>query len=294
MLLRRHRARVGSALRTTQEARLGTWPARHTVMTKLTNIGTLSLIALLGSCVAVACGDDDDNGGANGAGRAGSSHAGSSNGGTNNNNGGAPIGEGGEPGGPSRAGTAGRGGTTSTGGTLAAAGAEQGGMGGAAGDMAAAGAGGQSAVASLSDAQILLVLDTLNQGEVEEAYAALPRLTSAPVKSFAQEMVMDHGMARQSVLTTANALNLAPTPSQPQAELQGEGEAHVALLRAASASALDATYVSLEVDGHAEALALLDDLATAADAAQLKTLISMLRATVLQHYQQAQALKAAL
>lgn len=143
-----------------------------------------------------------------------------------------------------------------------------------------------------SNAQPRVVLG--NQGEVEEAYAALPRLTSAEVKAFAQQMVTDHGSARQSVLTTADTLNLAPTPSEPQADLQGEAEAHVAMLRATSASALDLTYVDMELAGHAEALTLLDDLSVAANAAELKTLIATLRATVLQHYQDAQELKAML
>jgi len=146
----------------------------------------------------------------------------------------------------------------------------------------------------LSDAQILLVLDTLNQGEVDEAYAALPRLMSAEVRAFAQEMVTDHSAARQQVLTTANALSLAPTPSEPQEELQAEGEAHVATLRTKPAAALDATYINMEVTGHADALSLLDELAAAADAAQLKSLIATLRATVLEHYQQAQQLQASL
>jgi len=167
-------------------------------------------------------------------------------------------------------------------------------MGGAGGDSADGGAGGASAVAALSDAQILLVLDTLNQGEVEEAYAALPRLTSAPVKTFAQRMVTDHSGARQSVLATADMLNVAPTPSETQADLQDESQTHVAMLRATAASALDAMYVNMEVQEHAAALTLLDDLAAAADAAQLKTLIATLRATVLQHYQDAQALQATL
>jgi len=274
-------------------------------MINLRGLGTLSLVFVLGATSFVACGDDDDDDNGNVAGRAGASHAGAF-------NGGAATGEGGDLGNPSRGGASSRGGTSprggaagngataASGGTLGMAGAvgvEQSGVGGeSAGtpaDLGGAGAGG-SATAALSDAQILLVLDTLNQGEVEEAYAALPRLTATDVRAFAQRMVNDHGDARQAVLATADALNLAPLPSDTQAELKSEGEAHVDMLRATPAAALDATYVNLEVAGHAEALELLDDLAPAADAPELETLITTLRGTVQQHYQAAQELQAEL
>jgi len=271
-------------------------------MLKLRNLGTLSLVMMLGATSVVACGDDDDDDNGNVAGRAGASHAGTF-------NGGADTGDGGDTGGPSRGGTSPRGGTSSRGGTAGSGatpgsggtaetpvgGAGQGGVGGEGGamtgDMGGAGAGGVAALA-LSDAQILLVLDTLNQGEVEEAYAALPRLTASDVRAFAQRMVDDHSDARQAVLATADALDVAPMPSDTQAELQSESMEHVAMLRTTPAGALDATYVNLEVDAHAEALELLDDLAAAADAAQLDTLIATLRATVQQHYEAAQELQA--
>jgi len=272
------------------------------------SIRSWPLIALLGASLVAACGDDDDDLNVDNGGSAGTSHAGTTSGGTHsqggNNGQGGKTSEGGTAGSQNTAGRPSAG--TSTGGTLAIGGAEQGGAGGAeqggaeqggmggAGGDSAGGAGGASAVAALSDAQILLVLDTLNQGEVEEAYAALPRLMSAPVKTFAQRMVTDHSGARQSVLATADALSVAPTPSETQAELQDESQTHVALLRATPASSLDASYINMEAQEHAAALTLLDELALAADAAQLKTLIATLRATVLQHYQDAQALQATL
>jgi putative membrane protein len=149
-------------------------------------------------------------------------------------------------------------------------------------------------IAALNDAQILLVLDTLNQGEVEEAYAALPRLSTPSVIDFAQQMVTDHGSARQAVLSTADDLSLSPVPSETQQDLMQEGEAHVTSLRATSTAALDLTYINLEVQGHAEALELLSNLQAAADAAPLKTLITTLTATVQDHYDAAIALKSEL
>jgi putative membrane protein len=255
-------------------------------MTNFRSIGRLALLAGLSASLAGACSDDDDDMNNNLGGSAGTSQAGRTNGEGGTSQAGRTNGEagkttaGGQTNLPSSAGAPGSGG--------ASAGANQG---GAAGN-AEAGAAGMTA--ALSDAQILLVLDTLNQGEVDEAYAVLPRLSSSDVKTFAQEMVTDHGDGRQAVAVTADSLNEAPAPSAEEATLKGEAESHVAMLRAASTASLDATYIGLEVTGHQEALALLDELAAVARADALNALITTLRATVQQHLERAQALQAAL
>ena len=248
-------------------------------------ISRLALVAVLGASLAGACSsdDDDDDDNNNRGGSAGTAQHG---------------GAGGEPGlvGPGGA-DPGQAGMTASGGTAGMAGAQQGGADGLGGEAAlggGGGAGGEGPLAALSDAQILLVLDTLNQGEVEEAYAALPRLSSEDVAEFAQQMVTDHSDARQSVLATAESLEQAPAPSELQAKLKGDSEARVALLRAASAANLDATYIEQQVAVHADALKLLNDLTAAADAEELEALLATLEAAVQQHYEHAQELAAEL
>jgi putative membrane protein len=266
------------------------------------NIRGLSYLAFLGVLsvsLAGACSSDDDDDDDNAGGRAGTSQGGHSNNAGSTHGGQAGSTHGGQAGsthggqaGSTFAGEASDGGFPSEN-----AGTGQGGANGgdaSIGGAGAGGAGGAAAVAALSDAQILLVLDTLNQGEVEEAYAALPRLSAAEVKAFAQLMVTHHSAARQSIADTATALNEAPTPSDTQAELKDEAEAQVSRLRTTPTASLDATYVDLQVRAHAEALTLLDALATAADAAELATLLATLKTTVQQHYERAQQLQAAL
>lgn len=116
---------------------------------------------------------------------------------------------------------AGNGGTAGTGatetgvtGNSTAAGATASGSAGTAGrtnvDAGVAGATGSSdagalggdagAVLALEDGQILYVADTLNAGEVDQARAALPKLTNADVRSFANDMITEHGTARDQLL----------------------------------------------------------------------------------------------
>jgi putative membrane protein len=257
-------------------------------MANLLNLPKLLLLTTLVTATAVACGDDDDDddsnaGGASSAGRGGSTSGGSSVGG--NDAGEAGNGRGGVAAGASNGGEAGGGGEAGSGGAGGAGEAGAGGM---------AGAGGDAATAALQDAQILLVLDTLNEGEVDEAYAALPRLAVPAVQAFAQQMVMDHSTARQTVVSAANSLQLNPTPSDVQQDLKQEAETHVAMLRGTSTANLDRTYIEMQVAAHAEALALLDNLQDAADADALSTLIGTLETAVQAHYDQAVTIRGSL
>lgn len=138
------------------------------------------------------------------------------------------------------------------------------------------------------------MLDTVNQGEVEVAYAALPHLAVADVQAFAQQMIDEHSAARQDVLTVANMLDLAPLPSDVQQMLKAKAEAQVADFHASNDDTLDAVYIDGQVADHAAVLTLLDDLTAAADAAELKNLIAMLELDVQAHYDEAVELKAAL
>jgi uncharacterized protein (DUF305 family) len=244
-------------------------------MINLRALGYLTLCSAIS--IAAACNsndDDDDIAGSGGETQAGSTHgdAGSVQGGHANA------------------------GEASSGGDAAArAGAGQGGAPDSnAGAGGVGGSGGDAALAALSDAQILLVLDTLNQGEVEEAFAVLPRLAAAEVEAFAQLMVTHHGAARQSVAMTAAMLEQAPAPSETQAGLKDQAEAAVAQLRATPTANLDAAYLELQVGAHAEALALLTELSEVADAAELATLLTGLKATVQQHYDRALELEGGL
>jgi predicted outer membrane protein len=262
-------------------------------MIKLLNLPRWLLLTSLVTATAVACGDDDDDddsnaGGASSAGRGGTS---AGRGGTSAGRGGSISG--GSSVGGNDTGDAGNGGEAVGGsnggeaGNAGAGGAAEAGAGG----MAGAGGG---ATAALQDAQILLVLDTLNQGEVEEAYAALPRLSVPAVQAFAQQMVMDHSTARQSVVSAANSLQLNPTPSDVQLNLKQEAETHVAMLRGTAAANLDRAYIEMQVAAHADALALLNDLEATADAEALRTFIGTLETAVQAHYNQAVTIEGAL
>jgi predicted outer membrane protein len=247
----------------------------------------------------VACGDDDDD---DDNGIAGSSTGGGGRGGTA---GSSTTGGGGRGGTTSQGGVAGSStqspggeGGTSAGGTSAEGGG--GGVGGgaeagSAGEAGSGGAGGAAAeTAQLTDAQMLLVIDTINQGEVEVAFAALPHLAMPAITTFAQDMIDDHSAGRQAVIATSKSLDLKPQPSDLQQELMSKAEAMVEELHLSQSDALDAMYIDHEVVDHLEALELLEGLLAAADAAALRTLITNQQTVVQTHYNRAVALQTAI
>jgi putative membrane protein len=263
--------------------------AQRCRMTSLWNPKVILMVTALSFGLASACSSDDDdddtssgNGGDSASG-APATTSGAPNMAGSLNHSGAPSGQGGEN-------------AAGTGGALVTDTGGQGGdVSGAIGQGGqSGGAGGDGATSSISDAQILLLLDTLNQGEVEEAYAALPRLSSPDVQAFAQQMITDHGSARQSIASTAEALALNPAPSKQQKKLEAEAEVHVAALRNTPADELDAAYVELQVAAHVEALELLARLREKAEAPALTTLIDTLETAVDDHHESAVALQSEL
>jgi len=146
---------------------------------------------------------------------------------------------------------------------------------------------------NLDDGQILFALDTLNAGEVNEARAALPKLTNADVRDFAQDMIDDHAGARDQLLQLAEQQQILPEASDIATGLQDESQSVVNRLLATQANDIDAMYVQSQQDAHTQAMALLDQLLAGADADPLRTQLTELRASVQTHLNRAQMLPGA-
>jgi predicted outer membrane protein len=149
-------------------------------------------------------------------------------------------------------------------------------------------------VANLTDGQIVLVIDTLNGGEVEVAFAALPKLMNAEVSAFANEMVTAHGMARTANSQLAQSQGLVPAPSDVQAQLKASADAQVLAFQTSTAAALDAPYVESQVSMHTDALALAERLFNAAETPQLRNELRAMIMDISAHLEEAEAIRAEL
>jgi putative membrane protein len=146
-------------------------------------------------------------------------------------------------------------------------------------------------VRDLSDDEMVLVVDTINAGEVEQAQAALPRLSNQEVRAFAQEMIDEHTTARAQLDQLAVEQNLTPAAGDVTQSLGDEGAAIVAELLAAEGSAIDAQYVNSQVLAHSQALQVLTGLIAGADNDALRAQLTQLRGNVAAHLDRARELQ---
>ena len=112
---------------------------------------------------------------------------------------------------------------------------------------------------TLSDAQILAITGALNQGEINEANAVLPKIQNSDVKDFGNRMVSDHTafLAEESAIKSDT--NIDPQENGVSNQLKAQSGQQVATLSATPAGpALDRAYMQGQVDGHQAALTMID------------------------------------
>lgn len=148
-------------------------------------------------------------------------------------------------------------------------------------------------LSELDDDQLLLVADRLNSGEVEQARAALPKLDDPGARDFAEQMLVEHQAARDSLLQLSDAEDIFATPSRASLRLSREAAAAVFRLLVADAP-VDVLYIDEQVAAHAKALRIFDELIDAADQGALRDLFVAQRGAVTEHRARALELQAEL
>ncbi|HKU38395.1 MAG TPA: DUF4142 domain-containing protein, partial [Polyangiales bacterium] len=111
----------------------------------------------------------------------------------------------------------------------------------------------------LSDGQIATVLTTVDDGEIEQAQAALKRATNPEVRAFATHMVDQHTASKQAGAQLVSQTGLKPAESPKSKELQAAGAQHLERLNAADDANFDITYLSGQIDQHETVLKLIED-----------------------------------
>jgi putative membrane protein len=149
----------------------------------------------------------------------------------------------------------------------------------------AGGAATMAAQAAMTDADILQVFMTSNEGEIVTSRPAVDDSQNADVRQFAQDMIAMHTEVNQRAM----ALELDPRENQVSLSMRQNAMAKAAQIDRASGAAQDMTYMETQVvlHGHTRDM-LMNVLIPNARDPQLKALLTQSLPTVEEHLRRAQ------
>ena len=148
-----------------------------------------------------------------------------------------------------------------------------------------------SAAGSLSDANIVALLDEANAADSSAGAYAVGKATDPEVKAFAKLMMGEHHALRVQGQQLAQRLNV--TPESPAADpLKPAAESEMAALKAApKGTQFDRTYIDQKVAGHKLVLDVAEKGHAAAENEDLKKLIEQAKPVIEKHLDRAQAIQ---
>jgi putative membrane protein len=106
----------------------------------------------------------------------------------------------------------------------------------------------------LTDPQIVGVVSTADQLDINDAKLALKKTKNDQVKQFAQQMIDDHTKLQNSVNDLGKKLNVKPAPSSVSKSLKSAAAAEDKKLQGLSGSAFDKEYIDHEVAYHQQVI----------------------------------------
>jgi predicted outer membrane protein len=149
----------------------------------------------------------------------------------------------------------------------------------------------EQAEATTGDAEILAQLRTIDETEVRAAAAAQQKNVTGPVLRFAKMMEQDHGRDIEDVqrLTESLGLTLSDTTSVDQ--LRAHGEETMTRLAPLTGDDFGRAYIAAMVNGHREALQLIDDSLKTVQSEDVQQHLTSVREKVAHHLKDAEKLQ---
>jgi putative membrane protein len=145
--------------------------------------------------------------------------------------------------------------------------------------------------ASLSDPNIVYILDQANASDSARGHLAQTKGTSADVKNFGKLMVGEHHALRLQGQQLAKKLNVTPqAPPNDQSEAQAKTEMD-SLSKLPKGKAWDKAYIDYEVNYHQAVIETATKALAAAQNQELKDLIQRAAPVLQKHLDRAKAIQ---
>jgi len=143
---------------------------------------------------------------------------------------------------------------------------------------------------TMSDANVVSVLDSIDEGEIDAAQLAQKQTEDPEVQAFAGRVLHEHRELAETKGRLATQLSLQPEPHALASHLKQAHEKAMQKLRAISGAAFDRAYVQYEIQQHERVFNLLEAAAASEDNVMLKQELVRTGPDLLSHISAARAL----
>jgi putative membrane protein len=151
------------------------------------------------------------------------------------------------------------------------------------------------AAQDVNDAQIISIVVTANQVDIDAGRLASAKSRDPEVKKFAQLMVTDHTGVHKSATDLVQKLKVLPQDNPTSQSLKTGGQKNVTRLKSLSGAEFDKAYIDHEVEYHQQVLDTVDKtLIPGAQNAELKALLVKTRPAFAAHLEHAKQLQESL
>jgi putative membrane protein len=136
---------------------------------------------------------------------------------------------------------------------------------------------------TLSDANVVSVLDTIDVSEIEAAQLAKQKAYNPAVRAYASRLIDDHTQKMQQTLQLANRRGLEPQKPRLAAAVESTHQQTMEELRKKSGRDFDRAYLDYQVTMHQQAVKLVEDTANSVTDTRLKQHLMKTRPDLMSH-----------
>ena len=144
---------------------------------------------------------------------------------------------------------------------------------------------------TMSDANVVSVLDSIDEGQMDAAQLAQKQASDPEVQAFAGRVLNEHRQLAETNGRLAMQLSLEPDPPSLASHLKQAHEKAMRDLRVMSGEAFDRAYVQYEIQQHVRAFNILEAAAESEDNVTLKQELVRTGPDLLSHISAARALE---
>jgi len=151
----------------------------------------------------------------------------------------------------------------------------------------------EQAEATTGDAEIMAQVIALDENEVNAARAAQQKNVAAPIQRYAKMIEQHHSKDMEEVRALSDKLGLTLTTTATVDQLHAKGEESMSRLAPLAGEEFDRAFVTEMVNGHREALQMLDDFLKTAQNDELKQHLTAVRTKIAMHLREGEKLQGA-